>query len=342
MTSSQATSKKLRELDLIPIPNLDEMKVGHAGLYQGEEEQEVIEEETVTNQSVITADIDIKKMAGLGKVLKVEDGINDFVDALRLDKTNHLPDTITGVWVHYLTKGIEKDFGRTWSKPPVSIKPKPTELEKKYDEGTRVMSKKEKNNLLAQTDWNFYRDWVKDGDMSKEEAMKRMNAAIEKVEEIEQQGFYLSPKKTEGVKLYDIDKEINIGAKTKNGTYLYKSNNIDVIYPNIIQKAQIDGALKKAHYQDIKNSSFSLYTLEEMQNPGMVEDKAGEMKRIFSKLTWNTTHIGRILAKGNKARRWIIFDCIVNKSNNRCLVLYDGSQIVEFYETETDADEVSG
>lgn len=342
MTSSQATSKKEGSIGFIPLPNLDEMKVGHAGLYQGEEEQEVIEEETVTNQSVITADIPISAMAGLGKVLKVEEGINDFVDALRLDKTNHLPDTITGVWVHYLTKGIEKDFGRTWSKPPVSIRPKPTELEKKYDEGIRVMSKKEKNNLLAQTEWTFYRDWVKDEDMSREEAMKRMNTAIDKVEELEQQGFYLSTKKTEGVKLYDIDKEINIGAKTKNGVDLYKNNMVDVIYPNIIQKAKIDGALKKAHYQDIKKSGFSLYKLEEMGNPGMIEAYNGELKKMFVHLTWNTTHIGRILSKGKKAERCIIFDCIVKKSNNRCLILLDGAQIVEYYETESDMNEVNG
>lgn len=342
MTSSQATSKKEGNIGFIPIPNLDEMKVGHAGLYQGEEEQEVIEVDGTSNQSVITADIDIKKMAGLGKVLKVEDGINDFVDGLRLDKTNHLPDTITGIWVHYLTKGIEKDFGRTWTNSPVSIRPKQTELEKKYDEGTRVMSKKEKNNLLAQTEWTFYRDWVKDGDISKEEAMKRMNDAIEKVDEIEKQGFYLSTKKTEGVRLYDIDKEINIGAKTKNGTDLYRNNLVDVIYPNIIQKAQIDGRLKKAHYQDMKNSSFSLYTLEEMQNPGTIEDSAGEMKRLFAHLIWNTTHIGRLLVKRMKARRFIIFDCVVKASNNRCLVLYDGAQIVEYYEVMSDMDKVNG
>jgi len=345
MTSSEATSKKVGDMSLIQIPDLDKMIVRSAGIHEDEEaeldviEPDVMEEETKSN---LVKDIDIKLMAGLGKVLKVEEGINLFVDKLRLDKTNHLPNTITGIWVHYLTEGIGRDFGRTWNRPPVSIRPQLTEVAKKYDAGTRVMTKKAKNNLLAQTDWNFYRDWVRDGDMTKEEAMKRMNDAIEKVEALEKEGFFIPTKKTEGVKLYDIDKEINIGAKSKNGVDLYKEYGVDVIYPNIIQKYKIDGTLKKAHYQDIKNSSFSLYTLEAMENPETMEDKTGELKKTFSKLTWNTTHIGRVLRKGMKAQRFIIFDCNVKKSGKRCLILVNYPQIISFYSNETDANDADG
>ena len=59
------------------------------------------------------------------------------------------------VWVHYLTKGIEQDFGRTWEEPPTSIRPKLTGLAKKAKGGKRIISKKKRmtrsHNFLGDT-----------------------------------------------------------------------------------------------------------------------------------------------------------------------------------------------
>ena len=58
---------------------------------------------------------------GEGKVLlNLESGIKDFVKTLSKEE-NHLPNTITGVFTHYLIKGIEEDFKRTFDHSPTSL-----------------------------------------------------------------------------------------------------------------------------------------------------------------------------------------------------------------------------
>jgi hypothetical protein len=312
-------------------PNLENLAVGHAGLYPDEEKS--ITEITEKDIDVYTADIDIKSMAGLGKVLKVEDGINDFVDQLRLDKTNHLPNTITGVWVYYLTQGIQRDFRRTWNETPASLKKRLTDIEKKYRDGTRVMTRKQKNELLAQTDYNYYREDIRNGTITREEAHKSMNEAIEKVDKLESEGFYLPMKKTEPIRIYDLDKEINESAKTKYGTQIYKKYKIEVIYPNILQKYDEEKKLRAQHTTDVDKSGFKDYKLDDWRNPYNIKYmNEFPFRRYFDeyKLILNTIHIGKWKKKGARAFRFIIFDCYMDntisklypESKERALILY--------------------
>jgi hypothetical protein len=339
--------KKEGDIEFVPIPNLENLAVGHAGLYPDEEKS--INESTEADITVLTADIDIKSMAGLGKVLKVEDGINDFVDSLRLDKANHLPNTITGVWVYYLTRGIEQDFRRTWNETPASLKRRLTDIEKKYRDGTRVMTRKQKNVLLAQTDYNYYREDIRNGTITREEAHKSMNEAIEKVDKLESEGFYLPVKKTEPIRIYDIDKEINESAKTENGTRIYKKYKIEVIYPNILQKYDEEGKLRAQHKTDVTKSGFDNIKLDDWRNPYNIEYRNQfPFRECFDeyKLILNTIHIGKWKRKGARAFRFIIFDCYMDntisklyhnpETKERALILYncfkDASLIIPLLE----------
>jgi hypothetical protein len=316
----EAAAVEVGATSLIPVETLENLSVEQKKLVANQENS--INGNTDEQYSVITADIDIKSMSGLGKVFKVEDGINDFVDELRKSE-NHLPNTITGVWVYYLTKGIEKDFGRTWNDTPKSLKRRLSHIEQKYKDGKRVMTKKQKNLLLQQTEYNFYRGDIKNGIITKEEALKLMNEAIEQVDKLESEGYYLPTKKTESVKLYDIEKEIIDGAKSDIGNEIYKKHLLQVIYPNILQKYDVDGKLKVNHQEDIYKSGFNEYELEEWRNPARIMP----FKDYFSEnnLLVNTIHIGRLKKRGTTSHRFVILDCRRKDTQERALILHNNT-----------------
>jgi hypothetical protein len=120
--STQEVSKKVGQGKLLPIPDLDKMRVGHAGIYEPDDEDDATDVEV----EAITADIPIG-VKNCVVVLNIEDGIRTFAkDIIAKKKANreyyqHLPYSITGLFVHYFTKGIEEDFNRTFTKTPLSI-----------------------------------------------------------------------------------------------------------------------------------------------------------------------------------------------------------------------------
>ena len=121
----------------IPQSDLDKMQVGHAGLYVPTNDDEAaaayqaVAGITSVITEAITPDIPLG-LKGAGQTLiNCEKGIKSFVkDVLASDKNNGLPDSETGVWVHYLTQGIAKDFGRTWEDTPVSLRSKQSKEDK--------------------------------------------------------------------------------------------------------------------------------------------------------------------------------------------------------------------
>ena len=69
----------------------------------------------------IVFDIPIGLNEGGKTLVTCEKGIKAFVKDELAKKDNHLPKSETGVWIHYLTEGIKRDYGRTWEKLPKSL-----------------------------------------------------------------------------------------------------------------------------------------------------------------------------------------------------------------------------
>lgn len=182
----------------------------------------------------ITPDIDIS-IDGAGKTLiHCEKGIKSFVVDKLAKVKNHLPNTETGVWIYYLTQGIERDFGRTWERTPVALRSRETAAEKAYEKGKRIMSKKEKNELLDKMNFSYYQQDIMDKKITIEEAQAKMLEALNKKMELEAAGYFISPNKTQGVKPFDSQKEVETAATgIPNIWKLFTKNNIEVIVPNL-------------------------------------------------------------------------------------------------------------
>jgi hypothetical protein len=136
----------------VPIPDMDKIAVGHAGLYHNDADNddtidadnEVIDVKTT---KAVSADITLGIKGGK-TLINCEKGIKAFVqDVLAGDKTNHLPNTELGVWVYYLTEGIARDFNRTWETTPYTLTKKQSSIKNSAASGKRVLSKKEKNMM---------------------------------------------------------------------------------------------------------------------------------------------------------------------------------------------------
>ena len=231
--------------EIIPSDNI---VVGHQGLYDptlqpADEDDDTLEQykSVATTASIISETI-LNNIplgrGGAGKVLlSVEENIKMFVkDQLAKDKGNGLPNSEVGVWVHYLTKGIEQDFKRTWTEPPVSIRPKLTGLAKKAKQGKRVISKQEKNDLIAQLSWGYWEPKVKSGALSQEQAFTKFQEAIAKKEEYEQLGAVINDKKTASIGEYDGEKSV---VEAYSGEWdaldIYSKYGIKIIVPDIIE-----------------------------------------------------------------------------------------------------------
>ena len=148
METTKSTTQGKGKLDFLSFP-IDKVAVGHAGIYVDSED----EVDTVDTQpEIIEANIPLGLAAAGKTLLNTEKGIKTFVKDVLAATGNHLPNTETGVWVHYLTEGIARDFNRTWEKIPTALREKQSAEDKKLSSGKRVITKKEKNELLDKLD----------------------------------------------------------------------------------------------------------------------------------------------------------------------------------------------
>ena len=100
----------------------------------------------------VVADIPLGIKGGGKTLITCEKGIKAYVKDVLAKDGNHLPNSELGVWVYYLTEGVKRDFGRTWETRPTCLKPKETKIEKSAKDKKRIITKAEKNELLAKLD----------------------------------------------------------------------------------------------------------------------------------------------------------------------------------------------
>ena len=142
-------------------------------------------------------------------LLNVEEAIKDLVKALaqkqeikgadiELTDYAHLPNSLTGVMVHFLAKGLKDELGIAFDEAPTSLKVRSSNpLEKKIAGKKRLLTREQKNELLSKTQMSFYDDKIAKGDMSIEQAMYAVKDAYERKQNFEEMGYMLPTKKTE-------------------------------------------------------------------------------------------------------------------------------------------------
>lgn len=339
----------------IPIPDLDKMVVGHAGLYEPDDADDTND---VIETEVISKDITLGLKGGK-TLIDCEKGIKAFVkDTLAGDKSNHLPNTETGVWVYYLTQGIIRDFNRTWDKTPVSLQERKTKIERDIAKGKRVLSKKEKNELLAKTTWDYWGNEVSVGNISMEQAFAYMKEAIDKVEELKHQGLYLSPNKTEGVKSFDWKSIVEETCNSQEASKIYTRNKIEIVIPNIMETVYNAGTakIKQGMVKDLLKSELlgTVYKIavdSGIKNYGVYDEnhpelggfentsitsidelieyykntvgREGDMKELQNAYKVNSIHLVKMKAAGMMKPRWVCWDLTNKKTNERQLWLMD-------------------
>lgn len=270
---------------------LEEHSVGHAGLYVPDESdtpedkyRKVVNTLGVISET-ITADIPLGLDKGGKTLIDCETGIKAFVkDHLAGTKDNpvdnHLPNTETGVWIYYLTQGIERDFGRTWMTTPKSLREKLGKEAKAAASGKRVITKKEKNDLISKKDMGYWLPMVSAGKMTIEEATKEVVNATQRILELEELGIILSENKTSGVKDFNSDRTI---LEDWDGNWealdIYKKKGISVVIPDIIDNFfRSKSKPKTSHYNMVAKTllapaAFSIaakFGIKGMDKPGAV------------------------------------------------------------------------
>jgi len=142
-------------------------------------------------------------------LLNVEDAVKDLISILSkkgivegvdidAGKLAELPTSMTGVVVHYLVKGLKDDFNIEFAEKPVSLKVRATSnYDRKVQGKKRLLTKEQKNELLAKMQMSYYEKDIASGSMTMDDAMQSLKDAFEKKREYEEMGYALPTKKTE-------------------------------------------------------------------------------------------------------------------------------------------------
>lgn len=108
----------------------------------------------------------------------------------------HLPNSITGVIVHYIIKGIKEEFGFEFEKQPKCLTYNLSKFDKKVAGKKRLLTREQKNELLAKTQMSYYDDKINSGEMTIESAMYAIKDAYERVQAFKEINYILPPEKT--------------------------------------------------------------------------------------------------------------------------------------------------
>ncbi len=139
-------------------------------------------------------------------LLNIEEGIKNIagslankeeINGIGRDSISHLPNSITGVMVYFVVEGLKREFNITFDAPPVSLKQRGgNSIDKKVAGKKRLLTRDQKNELLAKAQFSYYENRITMGDISMEEAMEEMKAAFNQKREYERIGYILPEKKT--------------------------------------------------------------------------------------------------------------------------------------------------
>lgn len=109
-----------------------------------------------------------------------------------------LPTSYTGILIHYFTKGLKEDFNIEFEEQPVSLKVRGGSMQDRKVSGKkRLLTKEEKNELLAKMQMSYYESDMMTGKMTIDEVMTNIKTAFEEKKRFEDMGYMLPTKKNE-------------------------------------------------------------------------------------------------------------------------------------------------
>ena len=344
-TTSQKT-KTTGQAAFVPIKditdNLEEVAVGHAGIYPVDSDIDDLEESATETIDPI---IKVGEEKGEKILLDVEGGIKTFIKhALAakspqelekyglsgdMERVKAIPDKMTGAIIYYLTKGIEKDFGITWDKTPVCLRAKATatatanksDAEKAREKGKRILSKKEKNKLLAKLTYQYYENDVNSGAITQAEAFAKMAEAAAEKKELEDAGYFLSPNKTQGVALYDWKSEVKEKLNSDDSVLkIYNRHSIIPLVPCLedkINKLIINPKAKKEIDKSI------ICGIPFVDAKSFMKNTIKEWEKMKDHYEPRTFHIAKINQSGKMRDRWFVVDAIRKADGAQVLLMWD-------------------
>jgi hypothetical protein len=180
-------------------PSTTELAVTH--LFQATSEEEAAKVDFTLpingeNKTTILLNVEEAVKDVVSNIAKKQEIVGTTIDA---DRLNHLPNSITGVVIHYVVEGLKKDFGISFAEQPSSLKRRGgnSKHDKKVAGKKRLLTREQKNELLAKSQMSFYEEQIARGEISVENAIVNIRDAYEKKQEFEKMGYMLPTKKTE-------------------------------------------------------------------------------------------------------------------------------------------------
>ena len=107
-----------------------------------------------------------------------------------------LPNSITGVVMHFICEGIKSGFDIAFEEPPVSLKIRGNMIDKKVAGKKRLLTREQKNELIAKTRISYYETLISKKEMTIEQVMLAIKDAYERKQNFEEMGYMLPEKKT--------------------------------------------------------------------------------------------------------------------------------------------------
>jgi hypothetical protein len=147
-----------------------------------------------TTTILLNVEEDIKSLIQkLAKRVEIGNGVD-----IPEEQLSSLPTSITGVVVHFITKGLESEFGIGFENEPRSLKVRgiASNYDKKVAGKKRLLTRDQKNDLLAKTSMTYYEGKITSGEMSIENVMFAIKDAFERKKNFEEMGYILPEGKT--------------------------------------------------------------------------------------------------------------------------------------------------
>ena len=155
-------------------------------------------------------------------LLNVEVGVKDLIGSLArkepiegidLDPSAYegMPNSFVGVVMYLVSAGLKSELDIAFDNPPKSLKQRGSSaMNKKIEGKKRLLTRDEKNELLAKTQMSFYEKQIATGAMTIEQSLLAIKDAFDRKKQFEDMGYMLPEGKTKYPHWID-DKESDAG-----------------------------------------------------------------------------------------------------------------------------------